>query len=348
MDKTYKVLFVDDEINVLNSLKRGLFEEEYECLFASSGKEALQILENEDVAVIVSDMRMPEMNGLQLLKTVKWLFPDIVCIVLSGYTQLQQILATINQVDIFKFITKPWKLEDEFKVIINQALDYYKIIEENKSFKESLENKNRAYQNILNRIDTTIQSAKRSTALLGNIGNHIFEYNWKHFEEGTKEFGAILFLQSYIYDLFVQAVLNDAKIVKPVDVVEQISKEISKEVPCTFNHTDLNDIPIELHLEMAIAILKVIIFTFKENFIAYGANMVIGSNKKGQLTVSLMTRHHEPEMDSLMNTQSEVRETLKLEFISDVFKTVCSEINMIYGYTKKDNKLVFILTLHIK
>ncbi|MDA3845774.1 MAG: response regulator [Vallitaleaceae bacterium] len=129
MEKTYSVLFVDDEINVLNSLKRGLFDETYNCIFASSGKEALLLLEKQEIAVIVSDMRMPEMNGLQLLKTVKEKYPDIVCIVLSGYTQLQQILATINQVDIFKFITKPWKLEDEFKVIINQAVAYYQMAE---------------------------------------------------------------------------------------------------------------------------------------------------------------------------------------------------------------------------
>lgn len=54
-------------------------------------------------------------------------------IVLSGYTQLQQIFATINQVDIFKFITKPWKLEEEFKVVIEQALEYYTLVIESEN-----------------------------------------------------------------------------------------------------------------------------------------------------------------------------------------------------------------------
>lgn len=62
------VLFVDDEVNVLNSLKRGLIGEEYDCEFVSSAKEALKILEKQDISVIVTDMRMPEMDGLTLLK----------------------------------------------------------------------------------------------------------------------------------------------------------------------------------------------------------------------------------------------------------------------------------------
>lgn len=69
------VLFVDDEIQVLNALKRGLLDQNYTCFFASSGKDALKILEKHKIAVIVSDMRMPEMNGLQLLREVDRVSP---------------------------------------------------------------------------------------------------------------------------------------------------------------------------------------------------------------------------------------------------------------------------------
>ena len=125
MDNKPTVLFVDDEEKVLKSLKRGFLDEPYKKLFAISGKEALEILEKNEIYVIVTDMRMPEMNGLELLKIVKEKYPDVVRMVLSGYTQISTLLTAINQGEIFKFITKPWKLEKEFKPAIHEAIEHY-------------------------------------------------------------------------------------------------------------------------------------------------------------------------------------------------------------------------------
>jgi DNA-binding NtrC family response regulator len=119
------VLFVDDEEKVLTSLKRGLLDESYKTLFASSGKEALEILERNQVHVIVTDMRMPEMGGLELLRAVKEEYPNVIRMVLSGYTQVSTLLTAINQGEIFRFITKPWKLEEEFKPAVRDAVEYY-------------------------------------------------------------------------------------------------------------------------------------------------------------------------------------------------------------------------------
>jgi len=121
------VLMVDDEEKVLGSLKRGLLFESYNSLFANSGKEALEILEQEKVHVLVTDMRMPEMSGLELLKIVREKYPDIVRMVLSGYTQITTLLTAINQGEIYKYITKPWKLEEEFKPAVQQAIDFYNL-----------------------------------------------------------------------------------------------------------------------------------------------------------------------------------------------------------------------------
>lgn len=126
MDNKPTVLFVDDEKKVLKSLKRGFLDEPYEKLFAISGKEALEILEKNEIHVIVTDMRMPEMNGLELLKIVKEKYPDVVRMALSGYTQISTLLTAINQGEIFKFITKPWKLEEEFKPAIHEAIEHYR------------------------------------------------------------------------------------------------------------------------------------------------------------------------------------------------------------------------------
>ncbi len=91
------VLFVDDEQFVLTSLKRLLWNKPYRCLFAVSGKEALGLLEKEDVHVIVSDLSMPEMGGLALLEEVEQKYPDIVRLVLSVHKNSNAVLAAINR-----------------------------------------------------------------------------------------------------------------------------------------------------------------------------------------------------------------------------------------------------------
>lgn len=125
MDEKTTVLFVDDEEKILKSLKRGLLYEPYKKIFANSGQEALEVLEGNQVHIIVTDMRMPEMNGLELLKIVKEKYPHIVRMVLSGYTQISTLLTAINQGEIYKYITKPWKLDEEFVPAVRSAIEYY-------------------------------------------------------------------------------------------------------------------------------------------------------------------------------------------------------------------------------
>lgn len=170
------VLFVDDEENILNSLRRGLIDEEYECIFASSGKDALEVIRKREVSVIVTDMRMPEMDGLTLLKEVKKISPDTIKIVLSGYTQLQQVLVTINQGEIFKFITKPWKLDEEFKVIINQALEYYNLRKNSENLKKSLEIRNTSYKNMIQGFEEKISVVKNESSIKNNGNQLIIEH----------------------------------------------------------------------------------------------------------------------------------------------------------------------------
>lgn len=124
MDKR-TVLFVDDEERILNSLRRSLLDEPYETLFANSGSQALEILEQEEVHVIVSDLCMPEMGGLELLRIVKNRYSHVIRLVLSGNTDREILLEAINQGEILRFIPKPWKSNEELKTIIRQAIEYY-------------------------------------------------------------------------------------------------------------------------------------------------------------------------------------------------------------------------------
>ncbi len=138
MTKKRTVLFIDDNQSVLASLERGLMDEPYRTLFARSGDEALEILKDKEVHVIVTDMRMPGMSGLELLKIVKKEYPRIIRLVLSGYAQITTLLTAVNQGEIFKYITKPWKLEEEFKSVVRQAIDYYNLQDERDSLIEKL------------------------------------------------------------------------------------------------------------------------------------------------------------------------------------------------------------------
>lgn len=144
-----KVLFVDDEQMILNSLKRGLRKVEEDIYFAMSGREALEIIKHTDIDVVFSDMKMPEMSGLELLKAVEEVNPDIVKVIVSGYAQLPQLIATINQTEIYKYIAKPFDLYGELVPIIKDAVEYAEYKKMSRLRKDMLESKNEAYRNIL-------------------------------------------------------------------------------------------------------------------------------------------------------------------------------------------------------
>lgn len=121
------VLFVDDDEAILRSLERGLMDEPYNKLFTKSCQEALEILKQEEVHVIVTDMRMPEMSGLEFIKIVKKEYPHIIMIVLSGYGEEAALKTAVEQGEIFKLIPKPWKLKRNFEKLIRQAIDRYNL-----------------------------------------------------------------------------------------------------------------------------------------------------------------------------------------------------------------------------
>ena len=122
------VLFVDDDEIDLQSLERGLLDESYNKLFVKSGKEALEILQREQVHVIVTDRRMPKMTGLELLRIVRKDYPHIIGMVLSGYEQDTALKTAVEQGEIFRLITKPWKLGDaDFEILVRRAINHYNL-----------------------------------------------------------------------------------------------------------------------------------------------------------------------------------------------------------------------------
>jgi len=111
------LLVVDDEENVLNSLRRLLRGEGYHVLTAAGGDEALELLASNEVGVVLSDERMPGMSGTELLRRVRTMYPSAVRIVLSGYADVTTITDAINKGEIWKYITTPWESEELLTVL---------------------------------------------------------------------------------------------------------------------------------------------------------------------------------------------------------------------------------------
>lgn len=119
----YKLLIVDDEAPNVRLLER-LFRDDYHCLTATSGAEATELLDQHDVAVIITDQRMPEMTGIELLKKSAARRPHMVRILLTGYTDLEALVEAINCGLVYLYVSKPWS-NDELKLKISQAIEHY-------------------------------------------------------------------------------------------------------------------------------------------------------------------------------------------------------------------------------
>ena len=119
------VLFVDDDETVLKSIARGLYDEPYNRCYARSGEQALEILRQQEVHVLVTDMRMPGMNGADLLKIVTKEYPNLVKLVLSGYTDAEDIMKAVHEGRVFRLLRKPWNLQEgeDFKRIVRRAVE---------------------------------------------------------------------------------------------------------------------------------------------------------------------------------------------------------------------------------
>lgn len=156
MKKQYGLLVVDDEKEILRSLTL-TFAEDYEVFTASSGAEALEILKQQKIALVIADQRMPEMTGAELLEKIFQIDPNIVRIILTGYTDIASLIRAINDGHIYQYITKPWERQ-ELRIIVKRALESYELTLENQRLlnelrvaNERLSDENRFLRNEVNK-----------------------------------------------------------------------------------------------------------------------------------------------------------------------------------------------------
>lgn len=120
---TFKLLIVDDETANIRLLER-LFREDYFCLTASSGEAAMTVLDQHEVAVVITDQRMPQMTGIELLKESAERRPHMVRILLTGYTDLEALVEAINCGLVYMYVSKPWN-NDDLKLRVSRAVEHY-------------------------------------------------------------------------------------------------------------------------------------------------------------------------------------------------------------------------------
>lgn len=133
------VLFVDDDEILLESIEKSIADEPYDKYFATSGENALEILKNEEVHVIVVDLVMPGMDGLELLKIVRKEYPKIISMVISGFAQSADVMMVLQQEGVYKFIPKEWTFDEDLRTVIRRAIDAYNLQREHENMVAELE-----------------------------------------------------------------------------------------------------------------------------------------------------------------------------------------------------------------
>ncbi len=168
-----KILVVDDEPDNLDLLYR-TFHREYKVLRAESGHEALTLLASEgEIAVIISDQRMPSMSGTEFLSLTATRYPDIIRIILTGYTDVEDLVEAINSGKVFKYVTKPWD-DEELKAVVRQAVDTHNVLRtRTQELRRTLRQ-----ESLLNAVTNTIRGALDYRQILQTIVEtvgHVFE-----------------------------------------------------------------------------------------------------------------------------------------------------------------------------
>ncbi|MEO1235462.1 MAG: response regulator [Planctomycetota bacterium] len=158
-DARFRVLLVDDEQNIIASLKRLLRREGYELHTANSGPEALEVIDDTGAFdLVMSDFRMPGMTGAELLRKVRDRSPDTIRIILSGYSEVHAIIDAINDGAIYKYLTKPWN-DEELKLHVRRALEQRQLRSANAELADEVSRQNQKLRELNAELDRKAEDA---------------------------------------------------------------------------------------------------------------------------------------------------------------------------------------------
>ncbi len=157
------ILLVDDEVMVLKTLARLLRAEPFAVFTAESPEAALDVLARESIQVVISDQHMPGRNGVELLKRVRELFPDVVRIMLTGYTEMNIAVDAINEGQVHRLMTKPWNDQD-MRATVRQALDTWEMRREIERLNQVAQEQNAILEELNHHLEVTVQDRTKELA----------------------------------------------------------------------------------------------------------------------------------------------------------------------------------------
>ncbi|MEJ2545531.1 MAG: sigma-54 dependent transcriptional regulator [Calditrichaceae bacterium] len=164
--KKETILIVDDQVEVLNMLRR-LLSKEYHILLANSGEEGLKYLKNESVAVILSDQRMPKMDGVTFLNESQKIQPEAIRIMITGYADIEATIGAVNQAGIYQYISKPFE-PDDLKKTVKNAIQKYDEARSSESLQNELLKKNKELQEANLKLNKEFKDQLDLGNLIGN------------------------------------------------------------------------------------------------------------------------------------------------------------------------------------
>jgi len=189
--KTAHILCVDDEVNVLKSLRRLFRGEDYIVHQAESGMQALELLEQQEIDLIISDMRMPHMDGAELLTQTASKWPDMVRVLLTGYADIESTIKAVNNGKIYSYCSKPWE-DDELKSLIAKAIEEKRLREERVELFEIIHRQNDELIDLNNNLEEKVEKRndqlKKSLKQLTNSHSVLK----KQYKDAVKTFAKII------------------------------------------------------------------------------------------------------------------------------------------------------------
>lgn len=162
------ILIVDDEEGVLNALRRLLRREGYNIVCAGSAEEGLRVLQQQPIDLVISDQRMPQMEGTVFLQKVKERWPDTLRVILSGYAEPALIVESINKGEVYRFFPKPWD-DDELRAGIRQCVSHHQLQAENRRLMRQVREQNEDLRRMNLQLEDMVQARTLSLQLAQEI-----------------------------------------------------------------------------------------------------------------------------------------------------------------------------------
>ena len=188
------LLCVDDEPGILSALRRLFRPHGYNLLQAESGASGLSLLERQPVDLVLSDMRMPEMDGVEFLEQVRKRWPDTVRIVLTGYADIQSTVAAINRGAVHRYLAKPWD-DHQLLLVVRETLNQRRLERQNQELLALTTAQNQKLEELNSQLEAKVQARTRELAQVNDMLEHSFKQLEDNFLLSMDVFAGLLELR---------------------------------------------------------------------------------------------------------------------------------------------------------